>query len=82
MKADNRHPHFGAIYRAIGEADGTYCVEVTIPGSPLVKVRGFATDVRAADWISEHKSEVECGTLKRKKLHLWKNPKDAPGAQG
>jgi hypothetical protein len=69
---DKQHPHFGATYRTIPETDGTFCIEVTIPGAPMVKVTGFSTEALAHAWIAGHEREIATGTMAREKLHLWK----------
>lgn len=74
---DKQHPHFGATYRTIAEIDGTFFIEVKIPGAPLVKVTGFRTEALADAWIAGHEREIARGTLARERLHLWKKQKPA-----
>ncbi len=69
---EKQHPHFGATYRIARQFDGSFGVEVTVPGAPLVNVTGFGTEVLAAAWVANHEREIATGTLARKKLHLWK----------
>ena len=68
---DKRHPHFGATYKIAREIDGGFGVEITIPGTQLAKVTGFATEELAAAWIATHEREIGTGTMARAKLHLW-----------
>ena len=70
--ANKQHPHFGATYKIANQADGTFEVEVIIPGDQAVSVKGFVSEARATDWISKHEAEIAAGTFAREKLHLWK----------
>jgi hypothetical protein len=69
---DRQHPHFGATYRIAQHLDGSFGVEVTIPGAPLVNVTGFGTEGLASAWVANHEREIVAGTMARRKLHLWK----------
>ena len=69
---DKQHPHFGATYKIARQFDNTFGVEVTIPGTRLVNVTGFATEGSAAAWVANHEREIATGTMARAKLHLWK----------
>jgi hypothetical protein len=75
---DKKHPHFGATYRTILATDRTFCVEVTIPGAPMVKVSGFRTEALADAWIAGHERDIARGTLARERLHLWKKQEPTP----
>jgi hypothetical protein len=70
---DKQHPHFGATYNIARQIDGSFGVEVTIPGAPLVNVTGFGTEGLAVAWVANHEREIASGTLARAKLHLWTN---------
>ena len=65
---ENQHPHTGATYRMISQQDGTYGVEVRIPGTHPTLVTGFATEDAAKAWVTRHQSEVAEGNSLRLKL--------------
>ncbi len=69
---DKQHPHFGATYKIARQIDGSFAVEVTIPGANLVNVTGFGTEGVAAAWVANHEREIVGGTMARARLHLWK----------
>jgi len=73
---DKQHPHFGATYKTLVQANGTYNVEVAIPGSAVVVVSKFKTEAAASAWISDHQREIVQGTLAR--ANLLKTPGDTP----
>ncbi len=73
---DKQHPHFGATYKTLVQANGTYNVEVAIPGSAVVVVSKFKTEAAASAWISDHQREIAQGTLAR--ANLLKTPGDTP----
>jgi hypothetical protein len=52
------HPHADATYRTIRFSDGTFGVEIAIPGTHPTTMRSFATEAKAAEWIAEHKNFV------------------------
>jgi hypothetical protein len=53
------HPHAEATYRVISLKEGTFGVEIAIPGSYPTKVTSFATEADAEAWIAEHQSKVQ-----------------------
>jgi hypothetical protein len=59
------HPHAEAVYRVIPLDDGTFAVEVTIPGSHPTKVSGLDTQEAAEAWIERHKTQIATGTILR-----------------
>ena len=65
---ENQHPHTGATYRMISQQDGTYGVEVRIPGKHPTLVTSFATEEAAKAWVTRHQSEVAEGNSLRRKL--------------
>ena len=73
---DKQHPHFGATYKTVVQANGTFDVEVTVPGSAVVVVSKFKTDAAASAWITDHQREIAQGTLAR--ANLWKASRDTP----
>jgi len=74
VTANKHHPHFGATYKIVNQADATFEVEVKIPGALPVSVAGFVSEARANEWIAKHETEIAAGTMAREKLHLWKKP--------
>jgi hypothetical protein len=59
------HPHAEAVYRVMPLDDGTFAVEVTIPGSHPTKVTGLDTQAAAEAWIERHKTQIATGTILR-----------------
>ena len=55
------HPHLGASYRIIPQADEAFGVEVTIPDMAPTMVTGFATAADAERWVAKHQSSVAAG---------------------
>jgi len=53
------HPHAGATYRTVPLKDGSFGVEIVIPGSYPTTMSSFSTEVKAGEWIARHKSFVE-----------------------
>ena len=53
------HPHAEATYRVIAFDDGSFGVEVNIPGSHPTRVSMFNTAADAETWIDEHRRRVE-----------------------
>lgn len=74
---DKQHPHLGATYKTVGQANGTYNVEVTVPGSAVVTISEFKTEAAAAAWIADHERQIAQGSLARAKFNRWKSPKAA-----
>jgi hypothetical protein len=66
---DSQHPHAGATYRILEQPDG-YEVEVSIPGTNPVVVKGFPSLERAQLWIETHQKQVEAGAQKRVPFRL------------
>ncbi len=56
------HPHAEATYRVIPLDDGSFGVEVTIPGSHHTRVSMFKTEADAETWIDEHRARVSAQT--------------------
>jgi hypothetical protein len=56
------HPHAEATYRLIA-GDGSFAVEVSIPGSGPTTVSGFDSQAKAEAWIERHKANVATGTI-------------------
>jgi hypothetical protein len=63
--ADKPHPHEGATYRILELSDGTFAVEVTVPGSHPTKVTGLNDCASAEAWVSRHREQVAAGLPKR-----------------
>jgi len=57
------HPHADAAYRLIPGDDGSFAVEVAIPGSAPTKVSGFDSQAKAEAWIERHKANVATGSI-------------------
>ena len=56
------HPHAEAAYRVIPLDDGSFGIEITIPGSHPTKVSKFKTEADAESWIAEHQRRVQSQT--------------------
>lgn len=59
------HPHAEAAYQVIPLDDGTFAVEVAIPGTHPTKVTGLDTEAAAEAWIERHRAQVATGTIQR-----------------
>ncbi|HEX3969801.1 MAG TPA: hypothetical protein VHX19_00680 [Stellaceae bacterium] len=59
------HPHAEAVYSVLPLDDGTFAVEVAIPGSHPTKVTGLDTQAAAEAWIERHKTQIATGTILR-----------------
>jgi hypothetical protein len=75
---DQQHPHLGATYKTVAQDNGTYNVEVTIPGSAVVTISKFKTEAAASAWIADHERQITQGTLARAKFNRWKPAKETP----
>ena len=53
------HPHAEATYRIVPLKEGTFGVEIEIPGSYPTKVTSFATEADAEAWIADHQTRVQ-----------------------
>jgi hypothetical protein len=53
------HPHAEATYRVIASGDGTFTVEVSIPGTYPAKVSRLPRKPDAEAWIVEHQRRVQ-----------------------
>jgi len=60
------HPHADATYRLIQGDEGSFAVEVAIPGSAPTKVSGFDSEAKAEAWIERHKANVATGSIKQR----------------
>jgi hypothetical protein len=56
------HPHAEATYRVIRFDDGSFGVEVSIPGSHPTRISIFRTEADAETWIDEHRRRVSAQT--------------------
>jgi hypothetical protein len=75
---DSIHPHDGATYRIVQQADMSFGVEVSIPGTHPTTVTGFATEADARAWAAKHKEGVARGDpLQRRRTYARKPA--APG---
>ena len=54
-----------ATFRIVQQKDMTYGVEVTIPGTLLTTVTGFATEADAEAWIVTYQDKVKAKPIKR-----------------
>lgn len=57
--AAKTHPHAEANYRIMPLTDGSFGIEIKIPGSYPTTVSKFATQGDAESWIVEHKRRVQ-----------------------
>lgn len=60
------HPHAEATYRVLPRDDGSFAVEVSIPGTNPTKVTGIESQEAAEAWITRHKESVATGTILRR----------------
>ena len=67
------HPHIDASYRLIQGDDGSFAVEVAIPGSAPTKVSGFDSQAKADAWIERHKANIATGTIMQRSN--WRSAK-------
>jgi hypothetical protein len=58
---DDKHPHDGATYTILRKDDGTFGVEVKIPGANPVIITGLDGEAGAEKWIARHKGNVAKG---------------------
>jgi hypothetical protein len=56
------HPHAEATYQVIEFGDGSYGVEVGIPGSCPATIKTFASRSDAEAWIARHRERVDAET--------------------
>jgi len=63
---ENSHPHSGATYRTIRQADGSFGIEVTISGTHPTLVTSFASKDAAALWIAKHQAQIAEGNALRR----------------
>jgi hypothetical protein len=68
------HPHIEATRNVIALPDGTFAIEVTIPGTKPTKVSGFQTLEKAKAWIEQHKANIATGTLSAVRQAWGKRP--------
>ena len=59
------HPHEGAAYRILELPDGTFGVEVSVPGSRPTKVSGLTDRPSAERWIARHQERIAAGAVSR-----------------
>jgi hypothetical protein len=60
------HPHAEATYRIVPVKEGRFGVEVTIPETFPTLVTSFASEAESAQWIADHKRQVEERSLYRR----------------
>ena len=77
---EKRRPHIGATHKIPRQIDGSFGIELTIPGAPLVNATGLGTERLAGAWIANLEREIAAGALARAKLHLWKKRRLIGGA--
>jgi hypothetical protein len=63
---ENSHAHSGATYRILHQADGSFGIEVTIPGTHPTLVTSFASEDAAALWIAKHQAQIAGGNARRR----------------
>jgi hypothetical protein len=64
-RMDDKHPHDGATYAILRNADGTFGVEVKIPGANPIVISGLEGEAGAEKWIARHKETVAKGKPRR-----------------
>jgi hypothetical protein len=62
---DDKHPHDGATYTIVRNDDGTFGVEVKIPGANPITISGLEGEAGAEKWIARHKETVAKGKPRR-----------------
>ena len=62
---DDKHPHDGATYTILRNDDGTFGVEVKIPGANPITISGLEGEAGAEKWIARHKETVAKGKPRR-----------------
>lgn len=62
---DDKHPHDGATYVILRHDDGSFGVEVTIPGANPITISGLDGEAGAEKWIARHKETVAKGRPRR-----------------
>jgi hypothetical protein len=62
------HPHAGATYELVRQADGSFGVKVMVLNTHPTIVTGLATEAAAQAWIKRHMQRVASGDnpLKRR----------------
>jgi hypothetical protein len=60
------HPHADALYRVVPLNEGTFGVEVTIPGTSPTTVSSFASEEEADAWIIRTKSRIDTEVTAKK----------------
>jgi hypothetical protein len=53
------HPHIDATYRVFPVKDGSFGVEVIVPGTNPAAVTPFTTQASAEAWVVKHKARIE-----------------------
>jgi hypothetical protein len=69
------HPHLDATYHLIQGDDGTFAVEVAVPGTNPTKVSGFDSQAKAEAWIERHKANVATGSIMQQRSAWSRSPK-------
>jgi hypothetical protein len=72
--AAKSHPHEGAVYQILELSDGTFGVEVTIPGLTPTKVSGLPDRASAEAWIARHRAKVAAGPVRYKPFRKRPQP--------
>jgi hypothetical protein len=62
---DDKHPHDGATYTILRNDDGTFGVEVKIPGANPITISGLEGEAGAEKWIARHRETVAKGKPRR-----------------
>lgn len=65
LRMDDKHPHDGATYLILRHEDGSFGVEVTIPGANPITISGLDGEAGAEKWIARHKETVAKGRPRR-----------------
>ena len=62
---DKEHPHTGATYQMVQQADGSFAIRVSIPDAFPTMVTGFGSETAAAAWVANHQKEIANGNWLR-----------------
>ena len=64
-RMEDKHPHDGATYTILRNDDGTFGVEVKIPGANPITISGLEGEAGAEKWIARHRETVAKGKPRR-----------------
>jgi len=56
------HPHAEASYRVLSLDDGSFGVEISVPGAYPATVTKFTREADAEAWIAQHQARIQAET--------------------